>query len=59
MNAIVDMINDGLICKYCEEWIDGEAPGHRRVCYCEDCQNKASLEKEKRTKKKLFGNIKK
>ena len=34
MNAIVDMIMDGIICKDCEEFIDGEAPGYPRNCGC-------------------------
>lgn len=34
MNAIVDMIAEGIICKDCREWIDGEAPGYERNCGC-------------------------
>ena len=34
MNAIVDMIMEGIICKDCGEFIDGEAPGYERNCGC-------------------------
>lgn len=59
MNAIIDMINDGLICQYCEEWIDGEAPGHKRTCGCDDCQRKMAFETNEKTKKCFLNNLKK
>lgn len=34
MNAIVDMTLEGIICKDCGEFIDGEAPGYERNCGC-------------------------
>lgn len=34
MNAIVDMIMEGIICKDCGEFIDGESPGYERSCGC-------------------------
>lgn len=34
MNAIVDMIMDGIICKDCGSFIDGESPGYERNCGC-------------------------
>lgn len=35
MNAIIDMISDGIICKDCRELIDGDATGSERSCGCE------------------------
>lgn len=43
MNAIIDMIADGIICKDCRELIDGDATGYERSCGCEqdgDCNIK-------------------
>lgn len=34
MNAYQDMIIEGIICKDCGEFIDGEAPGYERNCGC-------------------------
>lgn len=34
MNAIVDMIMEGIICKDCGSFIDGESPGCERNCGC-------------------------
>ena len=36
MNAINDMIIEGIICKDCGNFIDGEAPGYERSCGCID-----------------------
>lgn len=34
MNAINDMIIEGINYKDCGDFIDGEAPGHKRGCGC-------------------------
>ena len=46
MNAIVDMITEGIICKDCGSFIDGEAPGHERDCGCIIDNNKSSFTKQ-------------
>lgn len=32
MAEIADDIVDGLICQYCQQLVDGDAPGHPRTC---------------------------
>lgn len=34
MNAIADMVMEGIICRDCGNFIDGEAPGYERNCGC-------------------------
>lgn len=34
MHAIADMIMDGIICKDCGNFIDGDSPGYERNCGC-------------------------
>lgn len=51
MNAIADMVIEGIICKDCGEFIDGEAPGYERSCGClieeASMQNSSFVEKIK------------
>ena len=63
MNAIIDMIMDGIICKDCGEFIDGEAPGYERNCGCikeelEDSNKEQSKDLNKNVKKNLFNILK-
>lgn len=34
MNAITDMVMEGIICRDCGNFIDGGAPGYERNCGC-------------------------
>lgn len=52
MNAITDMTMDGIICKDCGNFIDGESPGYERNCGCiepKESNNEKTLFNEKTT----------
>lgn len=39
------MIMEGIICKYCGEFLDGEAPGYERSCGCTPEENNKKKQK--------------
>lgn len=35
MGENAEMVLEGILCQYCGEYIDGEAPGYPRSCGCD------------------------
>lgn len=48
------MIMEGIICKHCGEFLDGEAPGYERSCGCTQEDNNKTKPKFKNCLKKLL-----